>query len=112
MRKERQALVARVEDELHAVEAAMHELQVKYARLHVSILEVRQAARLSPLIATDALSSHANGSGALATFAGHINECHLQLRETGLTWFPETNIGATPAIPRVATPKPQLAAVA
>ena len=113
MRKERQAVVSDVSDQLHVVETAMHTVMTEHARLGLTILDARARARLSPLVGHQVLSTHAAGHEALTRFMQHMVACHSELRDLGAIVMPGLAIGDTAAPPSASlvqgeTPVPTL----
>jgi len=110
MRKERQAVVSDVSDQLHVVEAAMHAVMTEHARLGLTILDARARAKLSPLVGHQILSTHAAGHEALTKFMQHMVACHSELRELGAIVMPGLAIGDTAAPPSASLTQTEMAA--
>ena len=115
MRKEREALVAGVDDRRHSTEMAMDAIMTEHAKLGVELLEARAAANLSPLIGAEVLAHHAAGHEALARYMSHVKSMHAAVRELGRFALPGVAIGDSDARPRphaeiVPPPGPRLVA--
>lgn len=99
MRKERQAIADKIDEQLHTVEAAMHVVMTEYARLGLVVLEGRDQAKMSPLLGKRVLNRYSRGQKALTRFMGQVVEYHSELRDFGHTNMPGVAIGDTPTRP-------------